>query len=350
MLPPYLLFQKLPLSKFNFIFWTVWGVVGWVFLRNLWKLLAESAVQGELSSLKDNTIEQDLEEYKVENRGLAKQLNQLLNEFSQKNEIEKVLNKKIEQLKEMHQNQENEYQFLNQDLQSQLDKRERSLSESRILVKEQRQVIEKKQAEINILNLQINDLKYEIENLLQIEEQKRTFFPEEKSEKTSLITSEIAKVPKKPLTLKEKLQWYIDFARQLTETNPFAKRGSHFPFGNLLIDQRRLFDRLESDESEVVLVYSLQENRFIFVNHQVKNLLGWNPDQFIKDFSFLVQKGLDQWQTAVRSLAEAEIQEIRLLVKTHSGQNILTNCYLKNISEGVFEGHAIGLLSSIAKR
>lgn len=350
MLPAFLLLHKLNLSNFILTFWVVWGVVGFAFLFNFWKSLGGKDFKHVSSSLRDGTVEQDIEEYKIENRRLLKQLNLVLHEFNQKNETEKVLNKKIEQLKEMHQHQENEYHFLNQDLQSQLEKRERALSETRLLVKEQRQVIEKKQAEINVLNLQINDLKYEIESLLQIEEQKASFIPQNKSEKSSLIMSELDTAYKKPLTLKEKLQWYIDFAKQLTETNPFAKRGGTFPFGTLLIDQRRLFDRLENDESEVMLVYSLQENRFIFVNNQIKNLLGWNPDQFIKDFSFLVQKGLDHWQGALRSVPNSDIQEIRLLMKTHSGQNILTHCYLKNISEGVFEGHAIGLLSSAAKR
>ena len=344
--------KTLKLSNSFFTFLILWCLLGFAVLIYLWKLFEVRSKEGLLHTLKKENNHKDIDEYKAQARQFSQKMRQLVEELSQKNESEKRLLKKVDQLKEMHSNQEDEYHFLNQDIQSQLDKRESTLSESRLMLKEQRKIIEGKQEEINILNMQVNDLKYEIENLLKVDQVEADIFDEKSNFQEQPRKDTPKTSPQHEMPLSEKLQHYIDLAQKMTETNPFAsqEKGRHFPFGTLIIDQRRLFDRFENEETDVILVYSTEEKRLIFVNNQVQNLLGWNSEKILRDFSFLVQKGFGQWQEAMQNLSDDTLHEVRLLMKTRSGQNILTHCYLKKVPQGAFEGHVLGILSSAAKR
>ncbi|MCH9632797.1 MAG: hypothetical protein S4CHLAM6_11390 [Chlamydiae bacterium] len=344
--------KKIELSNSFFTFLVFWSILGFAALVYFWRLFDLRSKEIWITRLKKEAGHKDIKDYKIQVRHFSQKMRDLVEELNQKNEIEKKLLYKVEQLKGMHQNHEDEYNFLNQDLQNQLDKREIALSDSRLTIKEQREIIEKKQEEINILNMQINDLKYEVENLLKIDEQEQDIFTEEKLDLEPIVEKPHLNLSDQEVSLSDKLQRYIDLAQKMTETNPFAqpKTGHHFPFGTLLIDQRRLFDRFQNEESEVVLVYSIEEERLIFINDQVQNLLGWNSDKFLKDFLFLVQKGHEQWDKALQTLSDNQLQEVRLLMKTRSGQNILTHCYLRKVPQGAFEGHVLGILSSAAKR
>lgn len=344
-LPTVLWVQKNTVSNAYLLIFFLWAVVGaWMFFQ-CWQYML---VKPNKNGLKFEELAQDFDEQKKQYRALSLRYSQLLSDYGEKSNTQRDLERKIEHLKEMQQNQQDEYLFLNQDLQSQLEKRERALSESRNILQEQRQVIEKKQSEINVLNLKVKNLEYEMEHLLQLDNS-----PEISNFEDSAFPSQATQVVlDRPMTVKDKLSYYAEMARTLTETNPFAQKrgGASSPFGSLLIDQRRLFDRLESEDTDAVLIYSFEERRILFVNRCIKQLLGWSPDQFNRDFSFLVQKGLDHWQESLDRLADNDIEEVRLLVKTQPGQNILTQCYLAKLSDGVFQNHAIGVLSSVAKR
>ena len=345
--------KTLNLSVGFFTFLSFWCVLGFSTLIYLWKLFEKKTKERLLKSLYKETGYKEKEDYKQQVEKLVERMRLLVEELNHKSEAEKGLLKKIEQLKGICDHHEAEYQYLNQDLQNQLEKRESALSESKFTIKEQRRIIEKKQEEINVLNMQVNDLRYEMENILKINKEDLKLFSEEEPAKNESSDLDLLKEqPSHELSLSEKLGRYIDLTKKMTGSNPYAseKRGYRFPIGTLIIDQRRLFDRLENDESEVVLVYSLEEKRLVFINNQVKGLLGWNPDKFIKDFPFLVQKGLHQWHEAIEELQEGDLGEVRLLMKTLRGQNILTHCYLKKVPQGAFEGHLLGILSSAAKR
>lgn len=340
------------LSSAFFTFLAFWCLLGFSTLVYLWRLFEKKTKKKLLESLYKETGYQEKKDYEEKVDRLVERMRLLVGELNIKNESEKTLLKKVEQLKEMCEHQESEYQYLNQDLNAQLEKREKALTECQLTIKEQRRIIEKKQEEINVLNMHQNDLKYEMENLLKIKKEETTLFnDDDQADELSNYESN-HKPPPYELSLSEKLQHYIDLAREMTQSNPFTKprKGYRFPLGTLVIDQRRLFDRLQNEESEVILVYSMDEQRLIFVNDHIKDLLGWNPDKFIKDFPFLVQKGLHQWHEAIDELKEGDQSEVRLLMKTFQGQNILTHCYLKIVPQGAFEKHILGILSSAAKR
>lgn len=344
--------KSLHLSSAFFTFLAFWCLLGFSTLVYLWRLFEKKTKKKLLESLYKETGYQEKKDYEEKVDRLVERMRLLVGELNIKNESEKTLLKKVEQLKEMCEHQESEYQYLNQDLNAQLEKREKALTECQLTIKEQRRIIEKKQEEINVLNMHQNDLKYEMENLLKIKKEETTLFnDDDQADELSNYESN-HKPPPYELSLSEKLQHYIDLAREMTQSNPFTKprKGYRFPLGTLVIDQRRLFDRLQNEESEVILVYSMDEQRLIFVNDHIKDLLGWNPDKFIKDFPFLVQKGLHQWHEAIDELKEGDQSEVRLLMKTFQGQNILTHCYLKIVPQGAFEKHILGILSSAAKR
>ena len=343
--------RTLHLSTGFFAFLTFWCFLGFSTLIYLWKLFQNKTKERLLKSLYEETGYKEKYDYEQQIERLVERMKLLVEELNEKNSSEEMLLKKIEQLKQICGHHETEYQYLNQDLQNQLEQNESLLSESRFTVKDQRRIIEKKQEEINVLNMQINDLKYEMENILKINNEDLSLFNEDEQEELVHLEP-LREKPSHELTLSEKLGRYIDMTKKMTDQSPFSneKKGYRFPVGTLLIDQRRLFDRLENEESEIILVYSLEEKRLVFINNQIKGLLGWNPEKFIKDFPFLVQKGLHQWHEVIEELKEGDLGEVRLLLKTLQGQNVLMHCYLKKVPQGTFEGHLLGILSSAAKR
>ncbi len=340
--PPLIVLGRFSFSwPYSWLLIPIWSLVGFGCLVYQWKLF-ETRVQEEVF----RGFEKEFGSYDQQQ---AEQVKLLTEELHDWEESEKLLQKKITHLKEAYRHQEEEYTSLQSDLQDQLSKRESSLSESRLIIRDQRLVIEKKQEEINVLGMQINDLKYDLEGLLSQKKDESSLFI--RDEPTSHIRP-IHQPIYKELSLAEKLGGYMELMVQMSRSNPFsrARKEHQLPLRSLVIDQRRFFDRLQHEGAEIVLVYSYQESKLIFINQKVKDLLGWSPDKFIQDFSMLVQKGLDQWHLTLRQLNQDEVGEVRLLMKRRSGQNVLANCYLKMVPQGPFEGHALGILSSASKR
>ncbi len=253
------------------------------------------------------------------------------------------------------QHQEREYAHLNGELQDKLDKKETILSEYRSTLKEQRKIIEKKQEENNILQIRVNDLRYELDTLLKLKSdsgEEKDFYlkepekvlapknePRDKEQERSGLAD----------SLQVKLDRYVKMAVRLNGAHHFTNqnaRYSELSLGSLILDQRRLFDRLQNENADTVLVYSREERNLVFINQQVRYLLGWSPERFIKDFTFLIQKGAIQWEEALEDVKLDDQKSIRLLMKTRSGRDILTHCYLKEIPSGVFQGYVLGILSA----
>lgn len=282
-----------------------------------------------------------------------KKVRLLVNELEEQGKNQKNLLTEIERLKGLKTHQEREYAHLNEDLHGQLGKKETILAEYRQTLKEQRKIIEKKQEEINILQIRLNDSKYEVENLLKLKKggpvEKEIFSkpkikePVEELERRSGLMDSI----------QVKLDRYVKMAIKLNGARNFASQDfkySDLSLGSLIIDQRRLFDRLQNEDSAAILVYSREERQMVFVNRCIKELLGWSPERFIKDFSFLIQKGQNQWAEALEDVKLDHQKSIRLLLKTRSGKDSLITCHLKEVPEGVFKGYVLGIFSSTTAR
>ncbi len=345
--PLFIVSRTIPLSSQILTLMVTWSLLGLGAIACLWKYYENRVKKNWESSQQSNQILKDkfdnIEQMQVTKEHVA----MLMRELHQKDENEKVLQRRLDQLNHHHLQEIREFTDLNKDLQEQLTKRESSLSESRLTLKEQRRVIEKKQEEINILKIQVNDFKYEIESILKLKNQ-----PAPAAEPIKIQTDSKSEASTQGLSLKDKLQRYIDLSMNITQSNPFAapQNGYRLPIGALVIDQRRLFDRLQAEETDVILVYSQEDEKLVFVNKQIQELLGWRAEKFLKDFSFLVEKGLSNWQETLKGLQDGYLGEVRLLMKTRSGENLLTHCYLKVIPKGAFEGHVLGILTSAANR
>lgn len=345
--PLFIVSRTASLSSSTLTFMITWSLFGLGAIAYIWKIF-ENRLKKNWENSKELALNSKESFDSIEQGHMTKEhVAMLMRELHQKDENEKLLQRRLDQLNNIHLQEVREFTDLNKDLQEQLVKRESSLSESRLTLKEQRRVIEKKQEEINILKIQVNDFKYEIENILKL-----------KNEPTPVIETvkaqpEVrAEVSTQGLSLKDKLQRYIDLSMNITQSNPFAapQKGYRLPIGALVIDQRRLFDRLQAEETDVILVYSQEDEKLVFVNRQIQELLGWRAEKFLKDFQFLVEKGLSSWQETLKELQDGHLGEVRLLMKTRSGENLLTHCYLKVIPKGAFEGHVLGILTSAANR
>lgn len=279
-----------------------------------------------------------------------KKVSLLTRELDEQGRREKTFLVEIERLKKLQVHQEREFGRLNEELHNQLDKNETILSEYRFTLKEQRKIIEKKQKEMNILQIRVNDLKYEVESLLKLkgaDPVDKELFSNLKKEEEG---SDLKEVQSGLMdSIQVKLDRYVKMAMRLNGARHFANKDfkySDLSLGSLIIDQRRLFDRLQNEEHETIMVYSREEKRLVFINQQIKELLGWGPERFLKDFSFFIQKGENNWLEALEDVKLDQQKSIRLLMKARSGRDVLTHCYLKEIPEGVFRGYILGILSS----
>lgn len=230
------------------------------------------------------------------------------------------------------------------------------LSEYQETINQQREVIQKKQEQISELESKIRDLNYEVKTLLQLADM-GNYQNSSKEEKESshvvpephhqVSPNEKNRLVKTPAEATSQLNRCIDIAQKMTGGNHFGNGNSRFrdfSMNNYALDLRRLFDSLRSETSSPVLVYSQKENQLLFANQQIKNLLGWNPEKFIHQFSDIIQEGAKDWNNGLSQLSSDKETKVRMLMKTKSGQNLLVHCHLGMIPRGIFRNHIVGVL------
>jgi len=233
-------------------------------------------------------------------------------------------------------------------------------------IDDQRNEMEKRLEQIHHLDTKVHDLSFEIKTLLYLNDSDfsgtNTASGQEKSAENQTVLkfgSEQSQFGKNEtqtlfnqqitnhLEAQDLLKHCMEIAEKLS--GPYSighevNRYRDLQSSRYAIDQRRLFDSLREETSSLILVYSLKENKIIFVNGQSKTLLGWTPEKFVIDFSQIIQSSLNDWKTSIQELANQTQAQARLLVKTKSGVEILVNCLLGSVTTGLFRQHAIGVL------
>lgn len=243
------------------------------------------------------------------------------------------------------------------------------LSEYQETIQEQREILERKQHYILQLENKVRDLSYEIKTLLHLEPEEGEeeepqsqgnqhpvldLFQGEAPSDEDLGLNELGegsdsteKVVQTPYDASLELQKCIDLAKGLRGADHLTGgQGKLLDLSSesYAIDLRRLFDTLRNEACAATLLYSQAEERLIFANPQVKALFGWGADKFVTDFVELIDSGLPEWKHALSEMrAEDEVQ-LRLLMKTKTGENLLTHFHLAQIPSGAFSGHVIGVL------
>lgn len=239
------------------------------------------------------------------------------------------------------------------------------LGEYQQTINEQRQAIETKQQLVGQLESKVRDLTYEIKTLLQLAEMARTHEPAPaipeseptteapppyKAEATEEIYDLSSNTDKQVNSEEEaasQLKRCIDIAQKITGANHYSSRLSRLkdlPMDNYALDLRRLFDSLRSENSATVFVYSQKENKVLFVNNQVRGLLGWSTDKFNQSFGEIIEEEAEAWKNLVSQLAYKNDSKACLLMKNKSGQSLPVNCHLGVIPTGLFRSNIIGVL------
>lgn len=255
---------------------------------------------------------------------------------------------------------------------SEVQHRDQLLKEYQQTIGEQRSIIEKKQQYILKLENKVQDLNYEVKTLLQlgdltnqsqvsleetgvdphpvVDAFKTSYPPHEGIEEVcqDLPPSSDRKIHT-PYDAAMQLQCCIEKAKKLTGASHLVGKDSRFSdlgVDSYAIDLRRLFDSFRNESGAVILLYSQKESRLLFVNNSVRNLLGWSPEKFVADFTQLIKEGTPDWRHALAQLQAKEETQARFLVKTKEGEDMLVNCYLGMIPDGVFANHIIGVMYS----
>lgn len=287
-------------------------------------------------------------------------------------QLEKKLNEIIDLNKDKERLQRQSEQIL-RDFNQFKDSSEEKFAQTRIFlgeyqqtISEQRLTIESKQQLVGQLEAKVRDLTYEIKTLLQLAETAQaqthptppleilqtTEAQPSHSYKTDIEddSSEIATAEKQVITEEEallQLKRCVDIAQKITGANHYTSRLSRLkdlPMDNYALDLRRLFDSLRSENSATVIVYSQKENKLLFVNNQVKGMLGWGSDKFIQSFSEIIEEDTESWKNLVSQLAYKNDSKARLLMKSKSGQSFPVNCHLGVIPTGIFRSNILGVL------
>lgn len=238
-----------------------------------------------------------------------------------------------------------------------VQERESILAEYQQAVSKQRASIETKQERIAQLENKVRDLSFEIRTLLQVDEMEvaapsvrpRHVVHQEVDEWVDQLPAssdpEVRTQYDASLLLKRSLQT----AQSLTAAHYMPGRSGRFrdlSLESLTIDLRRLFDRLRHESGGVVCVYSRAEHRLLFANERVRALFGWSPERFVKEFQTLIAGGVREWEEAVHNLRAGHERQLRLVVRSKTGSEVLVHSLLGLVPQGAFEGHVIAIFYS----
>lgn len=278
-------------------------------------------------------------------------------------DYQKILREKevVQRQAEAHQQ---EHRIYKKNTQEQNDYQQLLLVEHQRSIAELRDLLEKKQQHIQQLESKTRDMNYEIKTLLQLAEKPVSGYTE-----PSVIPLHPARHPPTP-----KMHWetgepnildfavrtneeahvhlkrLLDLAQRITGTSLFSSspRFREMPLDNYALDLRSLFDRLKEINASTIIVYSLKENKLLFVNDQIKELLGLNPDKFVHQFQETVQEGQPEWREVLRQLSFKNEAKTTLQLKSRTGQEVNVECLLGIVPTGIFRHHLIGLLYKIS--
>lgn len=262
----------------------------------------------------------------------------------------------------------------------QLKQKQLQLTALQELIEDQRSEMDKRQEQIHQLDTKVHDLSYEIKTLLYLHEEENAsikplssrtkepkvpliapFIPPSRETKANKEAEKRAEILEDPSQENAKnvdsihtssealsmLKKCIAIAQKLTGGTYHQNDSTRYrsiPSTYLTIDQRRLFDSLKNEKGALIILYSLKEQKPLFVNQESLSLLGWNPETFLSNFGSIMQEGILEWKKALQILTHTSQSAARLLIKTKEGQEVIMNCQLGLIPTGLFRHFAIAVL------
>jgi hypothetical protein len=229
-------------------------------------------------------------------------------------------------------------------------------------ISQQKGMIEQYQRELEQLKNRVKDLNYELKTVLElkeIEEDVESMGSDDYYEIPDVVAARKEEEPVWPpeeyveeggVGVQNELQRCINIAEEISGASRLGGESSGVItmfMDNYAIDMRRLFDQYRNIDDNVIFFYSPQEDRLVFINRQVRNLVGLTPERFINDFYRVVQN-VDDWKTGLQQLQYNQVATVRLLVKDKAGNGLWVDCHLGRIPVGIFSNNVVGVLSSAA--
>lgn len=319
------------------------------------------ALHGEIKVLKESLqrVEHSLESANNRNDDLFGEWESCKREREGLRSERELYCKKLEGL-------EKEFENYKISSESAIDSERNQLLEAQKTIAELRSTVDLKQRQNEKLDQKIKDLTYEIKTLLQIADMSSLSGNEPaEQDPTGCILNEVAHEYQVPLELvkdrergeflqlhhpdeaKLQLKRCIDIAQKITGSHHFSTHKSRFGdlvLDNYALDLRRLCDSLRSENQNTVFVYSPKERKLLFINNQVRDLLGWPPDKFVQDFNEIVQEGMAEWNSSLSQLSTFNQSQTRFVMRAKTGKDLLIHCQLGLIPTGVFRNNVIGVL------
>lgn len=293
---------------------------------------------------------------------LEQRCDELKAELIEKNEALEQEKKEQEICREHLVIAKQEFFTYQQACEEQLKSKELFVQECQHSFREQRLQIDKLQQHIAFLENKERDLHYEIKTLLQLtsfdkpaESVVNNPIPQPIAKPHSTVQEEEDETPlfempgnnlfsRTPEDAKHQLKRFIDTATKMTGAHYFGSSSGRLPMDNYVLDLRRLFDGLSDENHYIVIVYSQKENKILFSNQLIKNVLGWSSDKFVQHFSEIMQESHEEWRKALGQLTINPEVQLTFSAKARSGKMIPLQCYLGAIYTGLFKHHAIGVM------
>lgn len=249
-------------------------------------------------------------------------------------------------------------------IQEQLIQKDASINEYKQNSSQQRSLIEKLQKQISLLEAKEGDLIYEIKTLLQMSE----IAKQPVSNGSLKNTTFPANLPKQPVRFNSDHKEHSNTSSSIRSTHmaavelhhciEIAKKAGSIPLstpssslrelpGETTLDQEYLFDCLRLENRCGILLFSPVENKILFVNEEVCQQSGWNPEKFQTGFAEIVHEtGMNTWKSSLQQLSSQNEVQMQLPITAQSGIEKLFQCRLGIVPSGTFRNHVIGVLYS----
>ena len=209
---------------------------------------------------------------------------------------------------------------------------------------------EHKKGEAHHLATQVEELKGEIRRLLNLEPTPETF-PPEVDQQEDLWVEGLPHSSRREVANQydahSLLAQCLERAHSLTGVRQLAGTSQRFEelsMGDYAIDLRQLFEAFRGETGAVIAIYSPKEERLLFASNLIRGLLGWGPERFIRDFSWLVRKGAEAWREAVGALGLGEEGHLEMAFRSASDEEIPVSCTIGRIPQGAFRGLILAVL------
>ena len=275
-------------------------------------------------------------------------------------ELESALQAKSEELEQLHQDHYRELEQQRMELEYQWKSRQEALEQKtsqlnsiQQTLQDQQSIIDKKHQLISQLETKVSDLNYEIKTLIQLTEydeasnvEENPMILSENPQKYSIdIVPQVENLIHTAEEATTQLKRCINIAQKITRPSHYADPNSRYlSLDNQALDLRHLFDNLRSEHNSAVLFFSQKENKLLFINNQIKSILGWNPEKMIQDFEEITQPSLNEWRKGISQLGSVNETQISLLLKSKTGSDVVVQGMLGIVPTGLFRNHVMGVL------